>query len=101
MRAIMAAAVMLLIPSIANAIECPVGRGADIQSGVKGARVYAEPRETARVLGRLDGVGAVAVREPTPACRMPKGWARADHMGLSGYVREADLRPRVRFGMPE
>lgn len=90
-----------MVSAPALAFTCPVGKGAEIYDGAKGAKLYAEPRDGASVVTKIDPVAAVAVLETKKDCRLPKGWLRADHKDKSGYVREADLRPRVRFGMPE
>lgn len=101
MRLYAVCVVAALTSSPALAFDCPVGKGASVYDGVQGKRLRLEPRDDALVVTTLNGVAAVVVLEVSPDCRLPRGWARADHNGKSGYVREADLRPRVRPGMPE
>ncbi|WP_372399842.1 SH3 domain-containing protein [Azospirillum sp. HJ39] len=101
MRRIVLCAALSVVSAPVFAFDCPIGRGAEIYDGAQGAKLYAEPRDGAPVVTKIDPVAAVAVLETKKDCRLPKGWLRADHKDKSGYVREADLRPRVRFGMPE
>jgi hypothetical protein len=95
-------AAITLAASPALAFECPVGKGASIYGGAPGGILRAEPRADAPVVAKFKGgTAAVAVLEVASACRLPKGWVRADVNGKSGYIRETELRPRARPGMPE
>ncbi|WP_146255495.1 SH3 domain-containing protein [Azospirillum sp. TSA6c] len=93
---LMSIAAITLATSPAMAFECPVGKGASVYDGVPGGKLRTEPRDDARVISGLKNGMAVAVLEVKPACRLPNGWVRVDHDGKSGYVRESDLRPRIR-----
>ncbi|KAA0588783.1 SH3 domain-containing protein [Azospirillum oryzae] len=98
----MCIAAIALATSPAMAFECTIGKGASIYDGAPGGKLRAEPRDDAPIIAKLNaGMAAVAVLEVAPTCRLPKGWVRADHNGKSGYVRESDLRPRLRPGLPE